>query len=55
MTLRFTPSLAGLFGACRFSIFKIRGRKDEAQLEQHFGATYLEYKHRVKRWIPGII
>ena len=35
--------------------FHSRVLKDEAQLEQRFGAPYLEYKSRVKRWIPGLV
>jgi protein-S-isoprenylcysteine O-methyltransferase Ste14 len=27
---------------------------DEARLEALFGAPYLDYKARVKRWIPGV-
>jgi len=29
--------------------------QDEAQLEERFGASYREYKRRVKRWIPGVV
>ncbi len=35
--------------------FHARALKDEAYLEKRFGAAYLEYKSRVKRWIPGLI
>jgi hypothetical protein len=35
--------------------FHSRVLKDEAQLAQRFGAPYLEYKSRVKRWIPGLV
>ena len=28
---------------------------DEARLEARFGAPYLDYKARVKRWIPGLV
>ncbi len=35
--------------------FHSRVLKDEAQLEQRFGAPYLEYKSRVRRWIPGLV
>ncbi len=35
--------------------FHSRVLKDEAQLEQCFGAPYLEYKSRVRRWIPGLV
>jgi protein-S-isoprenylcysteine O-methyltransferase Ste14 len=35
--------------------FHARVLKDEAHLEKRFGAPYLEYKSRVKRWIPGLV
>jgi protein-S-isoprenylcysteine O-methyltransferase Ste14 len=35
--------------------FHLRVLKDEARLEQRFGAPYLAYKARVKRWLPGLI
>ena len=37
-----------------FFWFDRRVREDEARLEARFGAPYLDYKRRVKRWIPGI-
>lgn len=35
--------------------FHARVLKDEAHLEERFGAPYLEYKARVKRWIPFLV
>ena len=35
--------------------FNRRVLADEARLEARFGAAYLDYKARVKRWIPGVI
>jgi protein-S-isoprenylcysteine O-methyltransferase Ste14 len=35
--------------------FQRRVLKDEARLEARFGAPYLAYKARVKRWIPGVL
>ena len=35
--------------------FNRRVIADEARLEALFGAPYLDYKARVKRWIPGVI
>jgi hypothetical protein len=35
--------------------FHRRVLRDEAHLEQRFGASYLDYKRRVKRWLPGIV
>ena len=34
--------------------FDARVRRDELTLEEHFGADYLDYKKKVKRWIPSI-
>jgi protein-S-isoprenylcysteine O-methyltransferase Ste14 len=34
--------------------FNNRAKSDEAHLETLFGAPYLAYKARVKRWIPGV-
>lgn len=35
--------------------FHTRVLKDEAHLEERFGAPYREYKTRVKRWIPFVV
>jgi len=35
--------------------FHSRVLKDEAHLEDRFGAPYLDYKSRVKRWIPFVV
>ncbi len=35
--------------------FHRRVLKDEARLETRFGAPYLTYKARVKRWLPGVL
>ncbi len=35
--------------------FHRRVLDDEARLEARFGAPYLAYKIRVKRWIPGVL
>jgi protein-S-isoprenylcysteine O-methyltransferase Ste14 len=34
--------------------FNNRAKEDEAHLEELFGAPYVEYRKRVKRWIPGV-
>ena len=34
--------------------FQLRVIADEARLETLFGAAYMDYKARVKRWIPGV-
>ena len=38
-----------------FVWFDGRVRRDEAHLETRFGAAYVDYKARVKRWIPGVL
>ena len=35
--------------------FHARVLKDEAHLPERFGAPYLDYKARVKRWIPFVL
>ncbi len=35
--------------------FHARVLKDEAHLTERFGAPYLDYKRRVKRWIPFVM
>jgi protein-S-isoprenylcysteine O-methyltransferase Ste14 len=35
--------------------FQTRVLHDEARLEKIFGAEYVAYRARVKRWIPGIL
>jgi protein-S-isoprenylcysteine O-methyltransferase Ste14 len=35
--------------------FDRRVRDDEARLSALFGDSYLEYRARVKRWIPGLL
>ena len=34
--------------------FDARVRRDELALEHHFGTDYMDYKKKVKRWIPHI-
>jgi protein-S-isoprenylcysteine O-methyltransferase Ste14 len=34
--------------------FDRRARGDESHLAQLFGQPYLDYRARVKRWVPGI-
>lgn len=52
LALRSWPA-AALFA---FHVFWFNRRvlADEARLESLFGAAYLDYKSRVKRWIPGV-
>ena len=34
--------------------FDARAQEDERHLAELFGAPYLDYRRRVKRWIPGV-
>jgi len=52
LALRSWPA-AALF-AFHVVWFDRRVATDEARLEALFGAPYLDYKARVKRWIPGV-
>lgn len=38
------------------TVFRLarRVRRDEARLAERFGEAYLEYRARVRRWIPGL-
>ena len=35
--------------------FHRRVLDDEARLRQQFGSQYVDYRQRVKRWIPGVL
>jgi len=52
ISLRSLPGLALLI----YHLFWFHSRvlHDEQRLQQLFGQPYLEYKTRVKRWIPGL-
>lgn len=52
ITFRSLPALALL--AFHLVWFDRRAQEDEIFLEERFGAEYVDYKARVKRWIPGI-
>jgi protein-S-isoprenylcysteine O-methyltransferase Ste14 len=41
--------------AARAVWFHRRVLEDEARLQGMFGAPYLDYQRRVKRWIPGLL
>jgi len=53
LALRSWPA-AALF-AFHVAWFNRRVLADETRLETLFGAEYLDYKRRVKRWIPGVL
>ena len=41
--------------AARALWFHRRVLEDETDLQEMFGAAYLDYQRRVKRWIPGLL
>src|SRR5215467_1444460 len=54
LTITFWSWFALILLAVRAVWFDHRVRQDEVRLERIFGAEYLAYRARVKRWIPGI-
>jgi len=54
LALAFRSWLAAALFAFHVFWFDRRVAADEARLEALFGTAYLEYKARVKRWIPGV-
>jgi hypothetical protein len=55
LSISFHSWLAAVLLLVHIPWFHARVLKDEAHLEQRFGAPYLEYKARVKRWIPYLV
>jgi protein-S-isoprenylcysteine O-methyltransferase Ste14 len=47
--------LAAALFAFHVGWFHRRVLRDEANLKQRFGAPYVAYQTRVKRWIPGVL
>ena len=54
LTITFWSWFALIVLVARALWFHRRVLYDEARLEQIFGAEYLDYRSRVKRWIPGV-
>ena len=54
LTLTFWSWFALILLAARALWFHGRVLQDEARLEEIFGAEYLSYRVRVKRWLPGL-
>lgn len=55
LALTFRSWLAVALLVFHVAWFNRRVIEDEARLEAQFGSVYLDYKARVKRWIPGVI
>jgi hypothetical protein len=55
LTLSMRSVLAGVITLAVAVWFQFRVERDERRLQEYFGAPYVEYTRRVKRWIPRII
>jgi protein-S-isoprenylcysteine O-methyltransferase Ste14 len=55
LAITFSSLAAALLLLVHVVWFQRRVLDDEARLEARFGAPYLAYKARVKRWIPGLV
>jgi protein-S-isoprenylcysteine O-methyltransferase Ste14 len=55
LALTFWSWFALVILAVRAAWFHRRVLHDEARLEKLFGADYVAYRARVKRWIPGLL
>ena len=55
LAITFASWLALLLLVFHAGWFHLRVLRDEERLESRFGEPYLEYKRRVKRWIPGVL
>ena len=55
LALTFASWFALILFAARALWFHRRVLEDETHLQQMFGAAYLDYRRRVKRWIPGLL
>jgi len=54
LTLSLRSALAAAITGWTIVWFQFRVHRDERRLAERFGPAYLEYKARVKRWIPGL-
>jgi len=55
LAVTFVSWFALILFAARALWFHRRVLEDEARLQEMFGASYLDYQRRVKRWIPGLL
>jgi protein-S-isoprenylcysteine O-methyltransferase Ste14 len=55
LAVTFRSLAAAALLAFHMAWFHLRVLEDEKHLETVFGAAYLDYKARVKRWIPGVL
>src|SRR5438067_7187334 len=54
LTLSLQSALAAAITGWTIVWFQFRVRRDERRLAERFGPAYLDYKARVRRWIPGL-
>ena len=55
ITLALNSLLGALITVIRALWFDYRVRYDERRLIEQFGAPYIDYQKKVKRWIPGLL
>ena len=55
ITLALNSVLGAVITAARALWFHYRVRYDERRLVEQFGAPYIDYQKKVKRWIPGLL
>lgn len=54
LTLSLRSALAAAITGWTIVWFQFRVLRDERRLVERFGQPYLDYKARVRRWIPGL-
>jgi hypothetical protein len=55
LALSLRSELAAAITIATIVWFQFRVRRDERRLVERFGQPYLDYKARVRRWIPGVL
>ncbi len=55
LTLTLRSELAAAITVATIVWFQFRVLRDERRLAERFGQPYLDYKARVRRWIPGVL
>ncbi len=55
LTLTLRSELAAAITVATIVWFQFRVLRDERRLAERFGQPYLDYKARVRRWIPGLL
>ena len=54
LTLSLRSALGALITLAALVWFQLRVQRDESRLRERFGQPYVDYKARVKRWVPGL-